>query len=62
MVRHGSDDFSSSACWWHCLGCGVLFWLFMARRILARIRGTEERYHLLFDHAADAIVMVDAAD
>ena len=31
----------------------------MARRILASIRGTEERYRLLFDSAADAIVMVD---
>ncbi len=33
----------------------------MARRILASIRGTEERYRLLFDSAADAIVMVDEA-
>ncbi len=39
-----------------------LLWLFMAQRILARIRGTEERYRLLFDHAADAIVMIDDAD
>jgi diguanylate cyclase (GGDEF)-like protein/PAS domain S-box-containing protein len=31
----------------------------MARRILASVRGTEERYRLLFDSAADAIVMVD---
>jgi len=37
----------------------MLLWLWMARRILAGIRGTEERYRLLFDHAADAIVMVD---
>lgn len=37
----------------------ALLWLLMARRILARIRGTEERYRLLFDSAADAIVMVD---
>ncbi|NII09276.1 EAL domain-containing protein [Oleiagrimonas sp. C23AA] len=39
-----------------------LFWLAMARRILNGIRGTEERYRLLFDHAADAIVMVDDSD
>jgi diguanylate cyclase (GGDEF)-like protein/PAS domain S-box-containing protein len=31
----------------------------MARRTLARIRGGEERYRLLFDSAPDAIVMVD---
>ncbi|MDQ2971555.1 MAG: diguanylate cyclase, partial [Pseudomonadota bacterium] len=37
----------------------ALFWLWMARWILAGIRGTEERYRLLFDSAADAIVMVD---
>lgn len=36
-----------------------LLWLRMARRILAGIRGTEERYRLLFDSAASAIVMVD---
>ncbi|MEV8519672.1 EAL domain-containing protein [Dyella marensis] len=36
-----------------------LSWLRMARRILAGIRGTEERYRLLFDSAASAIVMVD---
>jgi diguanylate cyclase (GGDEF)-like protein/PAS domain S-box-containing protein len=35
------------------------FWLSLARRILARIRGTEDRFQLLFDSAADAIVMVD---
>ncbi|MGN6312943.1 MAG: putative bifunctional diguanylate cyclase/phosphodiesterase, partial [Rhodanobacteraceae bacterium] len=34
-------------------------WLLMARRTLARIRGSEERYRLLFDSAPDAIVMVD---
>ena len=38
-----------------------LLWLRMAKRILSRIRGTEERYSLLFDSAADAIVMVDEA-
>lgn len=36
-----------------------LLWARMARRILAGIRGTEERYRLLFDSAASAIVMVD---
>lgn len=39
----------------------ALLWLRMARRILESIRGTEERYRLLFDSAADAIVMVDEA-
>jgi len=38
-----------------------LLWLRMALRILTSIRGTEERYSLLFDSAADAIVMVDEA-
>ncbi|MEO6969025.1 MAG: EAL domain-containing protein [Rhodanobacteraceae bacterium] len=37
----------------------ALLWFWMARWILAGIRGTEERYRLLFDSAADAIVMVD---
>ncbi len=37
----------------------ALFWLMMARRVLASIRGSEERYRLLFDSAADAIVMLD---
>jgi len=37
----------------------LLLWLGMARRILASVRGSEERYRLLFDSAADAIVMVD---
>ena len=49
------------------LFCGVLavaclaslFWFRLARWILAGIRGTEERYRLLFDSAPDAIVMVD---
>lgn len=36
-----------------------MLWVRMAKRILAGIRGTEERYRLLFDSAADAIVMVD---
>ncbi|MDR6641803.1 diguanylate cyclase (GGDEF)-like protein/PAS domain S-box-containing protein [Luteibacter sp. 1214] len=36
-----------------------LLWLRMAQRILVGIRGTEERYSLLFDSAADAIFMVD---
>ncbi len=38
-----------------------LLWFRMAQRILSSIRGTEERYKLLFDSAADAIVMVDDA-
>ena len=37
----------------------VLLWVLMARRTLASIRGSEERYRLLFDSAADAIVMID---
>ncbi len=37
----------------------LLMWLSMARRILADVRGSEERYRLLFDSAADAIVMID---
>jgi diguanylate cyclase (GGDEF)-like protein/PAS domain S-box-containing protein len=36
-----------------------LLWLRLARRILKSIRGTEERYSLLFGSAADAIVMID---
>ncbi|WP_198670148.1 bifunctional diguanylate cyclase/phosphodiesterase [Dyella sp. C9] len=36
-----------------------LLWLVTAQRILTRIRGTEERYSLLFDSAADAIVIAD---
>ncbi len=39
-----------------------ILWLLMARRFLVRIRITEERYRLLFDHATDAIVMVDEGD
>jgi diguanylate cyclase (GGDEF)-like protein/PAS domain S-box-containing protein len=38
---------------------GLLLWFGMARRVLVRVRGTEERYRLLFDTAADAIVMVN---
>ncbi len=37
----------------------LLLWMLMARRVLAGIRGSEERYRLLFDSAPDAIVMVD---
>ncbi len=47
---------------WAVLGAfavAALLWLRMARRILESIRGSEERYRLLFDSAADAIVMVD---
>jgi len=36
-----------------------LLWLRLAQHILAGIRGTEERYSLLFDSAADAIFLVD---
>lgn len=36
-----------------------LMWMRTARRILMRIRGTEERYSVLFNSAADAILMVD---
>ncbi len=36
-----------------------LLWLRMARRILQGIRGSEERYRLLFDSANDAILMID---
>jgi len=39
----------------------ALLWVRFARRVLAGIRGTEERYSLLFDSAADAIFMVDEA-
>ncbi|QWT20212.1 EAL domain-containing protein [Bacillus sp. NP157] len=39
----------------------ALLWIRFARRVLAGIRGTEERYSLLFDSAADAIFMVDEA-
>lgn len=37
----------------------MLLWFTMAKRILTSVRGTEERYRLLFDSAADAIAMVD---
>ena len=37
----------------------AILWVRMARRILDSIRGSEERYRLVFDSAADAIVMVD---
>ena len=42
-----------------CALLALLLWFHLAKRILARIRGTEERYRQLFDSAADAIVMVD---
>ncbi|MGH8163489.1 MAG: diguanylate cyclase domain-containing protein, partial [Rhodanobacteraceae bacterium] len=63
-----SQSIANGAVWiGHVLFVGVLvascvaalLWLWMARWILAGIRGTEERYRLLFDSAADAIVMVD---
>lgn len=37
----------------------AILWMWMARRIMESIRGTEERYRLLFDSAGDAIVIVD---
>lgn len=40
-----------------CIAC--LLWLWLARRVLARIRSSDERYRLLFDSAEDAIVIVD---
>lgn len=47
---------------WCVLGAFLLaavLWVRMARRTLLGIRGTEERYRLVFNSAADAIVMVD---
>ena len=72
FIQPRSDDFSLQialgAAWLgrvlfaSVLGTALLaslLWLRMAQRILAGIRGTEERYRQLFDSAADAIVMVD---
>ncbi|MBS0583794.1 MAG: EAL domain-containing protein [Proteobacteria bacterium] len=39
-----------------------LLWLRIARRTMAKIHGTEDRYRVLFDNAPDAIVMVDEND
>ncbi|MGH8125616.1 MAG: putative bifunctional diguanylate cyclase/phosphodiesterase [Rhodanobacteraceae bacterium] len=39
----------------------LLLWGWIARRVLAGIRGEQERYRRLFDGTADAIVMVDEA-
>jgi len=39
-----------------------LLWLSIARRTMAKIHGTEDRYRVLFDNAPDAIVMVDEND
>jgi diguanylate cyclase (GGDEF)-like protein/PAS domain S-box-containing protein len=39
----------------------LLVWGWIARRVLAAIRGDQERYRRLFDGTADAIVMVDEA-
>ena len=47
---------------WCVLGAfclAALLWMWMARRIMESIRGSEERYRLVFDSAGDAIVMVD---
>jgi len=46
---------------WLAFAIAAFLWLRMARRILESIRGGEERYRLVFDSAADAIVMVDEA-
>jgi diguanylate cyclase (GGDEF)-like protein/PAS domain S-box-containing protein len=63
-----SRDIANGASWlgrvlfFTVLGVAALasaLWLRMAQRILVSIRGTEERYSLLFDSAADAIFMVD---
>lgn len=48
-------------CVFFCAAAALLLWLLMARRTLKRIHGSEGRYRLLFDGAADAIVMVDEA-
>ncbi len=37
----------------------IALWLWLARRILQDMRGTEERFRLLFNSAAEAIVMVE---
>src|SRR5690348_1904289 len=72
FIQPHSNEFSlnmaQGAVWTgRVLFAGILFsaaiaitlWLWMARRVLAGIRGSEERYHLLFDSAPDAILMVD---
>ncbi|HEX7381700.1 MAG TPA: EAL domain-containing protein [Nevskiaceae bacterium] len=43
-------------------GIVCLLWFWLARRVVSDIRGSEERYRLLFDSAPDAIVMVDERD
>ncbi len=40
----------------------MMLWYFTARRILRRIKATEKRFQLLFDSAADAIVIVNEKD
>lgn len=40
----------------------MMLWYFAARRILRRIKATEKRFQLLFDSAADAILIVDEKD
>ncbi|MBS0383249.1 MAG: EAL domain-containing protein [Proteobacteria bacterium] len=60
-IAHGAE-WLASVLFMTVLGAAsvaCLLWLWMARRVLAGIRGSEERYRLLFDSAADAIVMVD---
>ncbi|MEI7037947.1 putative bifunctional diguanylate cyclase/phosphodiesterase [Fulvimonas yonginensis] len=67
-AKRFSHDIAKGAVWMGRVLYGTIFgatclasllWLWIARRVLAGIRGTEERYRLLFDRAADAIVMVD---
>ncbi|MGN6788649.1 MAG: putative bifunctional diguanylate cyclase/phosphodiesterase [Rhodanobacteraceae bacterium] len=41
------------------VAAALAVWWLMVRRVLAGIRGSEERYRLLFDSAPDAILMVD---
>ncbi len=72
FIRPRSDEFSvaiadASVMTGRLLFAGVVVlvaaalavWLLMVRRVLAGIRGSEERYRLLFDSAPDAILMVD---
>ncbi len=40
---------------------GCLLWLWMARRVYVGIRGSQERYRLLFESAPDAILILEAA-
>lgn len=66
--KHFSEEMVRGAVWLGRLLFGAvllamvlvaLLWVGMARRVLDRIRGSEERYRLLFESAAVAIIMVD---